>query len=163
MVIVDALRRCAINYSKKLAIKDEYGKHFPQGFSYTYQELFETVNRLANGLIGLGLRKGDRVAVQTGTGIGPFVSLLALIKAGMAMTPIDRTYMAEEITYQVQDSGARGFIVDADIYQTKIDGIRSRLTSGEYFIGIGKENPCPYDFDALIREGSPKEPQIKVQ
>ena len=53
VLIGDALRRCAINYSNKLAIKDEYGKHFPQGFSYTYQELFETVNRLANGLLTL--------------------------------------------------------------------------------------------------------------
>ena len=163
MLIGDALKRCAINYANKLAIKDEYGKHFPQGFSYTYKELFETVNRLANGFLALGLRKGDRVVVQTGTGMGHFVSLLALTKAGMAIAPIDRTYMADEITYQVQDSGARGFIVDADIYQAKIESIKSRLTSVEYFIGIGKENPCPYDFDMLVKEGAPTEPQVEVR
>ncbi len=163
MVIGDALRRCAENYSSKLAIKDQYGKHFPPGFSYTYRELSETVNRLANSFLSLGLRKGDRVAVQTGTGIGHFLSLLALTKVGMAIAPIDRTYMADEITYQIQDSGARGLIVDADIYQSKIELIRSRLTSVEYFIGIGEETPCPYDFDTLVKEGSPKEPQVEVQ
>lgn len=163
MIIGDALRRSAKNYSNKLALKDEYGKHFPQGFSYTYQKLFEAVNCLANSFLSLGLKRGDRIAVQTGTGIGHIFSLLALTKVGMAIVPIDRTYMADEITYQIQDSGSRGFIVDADIYQTKIKDIKSRFTSVEHFIGIGKEKPCPYDFDALIKEGSSNEPPIKVQ
>ncbi len=163
MVIGDALRRCAKNYSNRLAMKDEYGKHFPQGISYTYQELFETVNRLGNSLLSLGLKKGDRVAVQTGTGVGHIFSLLALTKVGMAIVPIDRAYMADEITYQIQNCGARGFIVDADIYQLKIEPIRSRLTSVEYFIGIGKENSCPYDFDTLIKKGIPEEPRVAVR
>ncbi len=161
MVIGDALRRCAKNYSNKLAIQDEYGKHFPQGFRYTYHELFETVNRLGNGLLSLGLKKGDRVAVQTGTGIGHIVSLLALAKVGMAIVPIDRTYMATEITYQIQDSGARGFVVDTDIYRSKIDPIKSTLTPVQYFIGIGQEKQCPYDFDMLIKNGSPEEPKVE--
>jgi acyl-CoA synthetase (AMP-forming)/AMP-acid ligase II len=96
--------------------------------------LFEAVNCLANSFLSLGLKRGDRIAVQTGTGIGHIFSLLALTKVGMAIVPIDRTYMADEITYQIQDSGSRGFIVDADIYQTKIKDIKSRFTSVEHFI-----------------------------
>ena len=163
MVIGDALRRCAQNYAAKLAIKDEYGKHFPAGCSYTYGELQQIANRLANSFIGLGLKKGDRVAVQTGTGIGYVVSLLALAKVGMIIAPIGRTYMQEEIAYQVRDSGARGFIADADIFEDKLKKIASELKSVEYFVGIGKAKPCDYDFDALIQQGSPAEPQIEVE
>lgn len=162
MLVGDALKRSAKNYPDKLAIRDEYGKHFPAGFSYTYKELSDTVNRLGNSLLSLGLKKGDRVAVQTGTGIGHFVSLLALTKVGMAITPIDRTFMADEITYQIQDSGASGFVVDADIYEEKIKPIRSGLDSVDYFIGIGGEKPCEHDFDALIEKGSPDEPGIDI-
>jgi hypothetical protein len=45
IVIRDALRRCAKNYSNRLAMKDEYGKHFPQSSS-CLPRIVETVNRL---------------------------------------------------------------------------------------------------------------------
>jgi long-chain acyl-CoA synthetase len=162
MVIGDGLRRCAQNYADKLAVKDEYGKHFAAGLSHTYSELSEKVNRLGNSLLDLGLKKGDRVAVQTGTGLGYVISLLALAKVGMIIAPIGRTYMEDEITYQIQDSGARGFIADTDIIEEKLKKIETKLKSVEYLIGIGEKRACDYDFDALIQEGSSGEPPIKV-
>lgn len=162
MIIGDALKRCARNYPDKLAVKDEYGKVFPRGFGYTYGELDIAVNRLAQSFLKLGLRPGDRVAVQTGTGIGHYLSLFALAKVGMAIAPIDRSFMPEEIAYQIEDSGARGFIVDGDIYLQKIRDIRSRLKNLEIFIGIGGEKPCEYDFETLVAEGNPDNPDIDV-
>lgn len=162
MVIGDALRRCAQNYADKLAVKDEYDKHFPAGFSYTYSELFESVNRLGNSLLDLGLKKGDRVAVQTGTGMGYVISLLTFAKVGMIIAPIGRTYTEDEIAYQIQDSGARGFIVDTDIVGDKLKKIKTKLKSVEFLIGIGEAKSCDYDFDALIQAGSSAEPQIEV-
>jgi acyl-CoA synthetase (AMP-forming)/AMP-acid ligase II len=162
MLIGDALRRCAQNYADKLAVKDEYGQYFPAGSSYTYGELFNCVNRLANSFLDLGLKKGDRVAVQTGSGLGYVVSLLALAKVGMIIAPIGRTFMEDEIAYQVNDSKARGFIADADIVEDKLRKIESQLKPVEHFISIGKKTPCDYDFDTLMREGSSQEPQIEV-
>ena len=163
MVIGDALRRCAINYSEKLALQDEYGKYFPERHRLTYSELFETINRLANSFLSIGLKKGDRVAVQTGTGAGYVVSLLALAKAGMIIAPIGTTHMPEEIIYQVKDSGARGFIIDTDIYLEKIEKLKSELKSVEYFITIGPEKSADYDFNTLIKEGSPEDLFADVQ
>lgn len=162
MIIGDALKRSARNYPDKLAIKDEYGKYFPAGFSYTYKELFETVNRLGNSLLSIGLKKGDRVAVQTGTGIGHIVSVLALARVGMAVAPIDRTFVGNEIEYQINDSGAAGFICDADLYAEKIEPIRPRLKSVKTFIGIGENSGCEYDFETLIKEGTSSEPDVVV-
>ena len=163
MVIGDALRRCANNYAAKLAVQDEYGMHYREGLSYTYAQLFETVNRLSNSFLSIGLKKGDRVAVQTGTGMGYIVSLLALAKAGMIIAPIGRTHMGGEITYQVQDSGAKGFVADADIFSEKIEKIKPKLKSIEYFITIGSEKPADFDFDTLIKEGIADEPAIEVR
>ncbi len=162
MVVGDELRRNFENYPDKLALKDMYGKHFPEGSSYTYRELYESANRLANSLIGLGLKKGDRVAVQTGTGVGHVLTLLAAAKAGLALTPIDRNNMADEISYLIGDSGARALIVDADIYTGKIQPIVDRLSTVDFFIGIGGEKPCAYDFESLVAQGSPDEPRVKV-
>ena len=129
MVIGDALRRCALNYPDKLAVRDYYGIHYSKGFSYTYNELFETVNRLANGFVSLGLEKGDRVAVQTGTGMGYVLSLLALTKAGMIIAPISRAFMREEIIYQIEDSGAKAFVVDDDIFEERVGKLTAELKS----------------------------------
>lgn len=162
MLIGDALLRSADNYPDKLAVRDDYGKHFPEKTAYTYRELNETVNRLANNLRSMGLKKGDRVAVQTGTGMGHILSLLALAKSGMAIAPIDRTFMSEEVAYQVLDSGARAFICDEDIYQQKIEPIRDRLKNVSFFIGIGAEGTCDYAFDDLISQGPMSEPEVFV-
>jgi acyl-CoA synthetase (AMP-forming)/AMP-acid ligase II len=163
MVIGDALRRCSINYSEKLAIRDFYGNHFQRGLSFTYGELFERVNRLANGFLSLGLQKGDRVAVQTNTGMGYVLALLALAKAGLIIAPISPSFMQEEIIYQIENSGARGFIVDTNIFTEKIQKIAVQLKSVAYFISIGKNKPCDYDLDSLLGEGSPDEPPVNVQ
>ena len=163
MVIGDALRRSCRNYPSKLALKDEYGKYFPAGTSYTYAELGGAVNRLANNLLQLGLQRGDRVSVQTGTGLGHVISLLALAKVGIAIAPIDRTYMPDEIAYQVNDAGSRGFIVDADIYRDKVAGILDRIPGVHCFVGIGEAGVCPYDFTTLITEGSADEPDVNVE
>lgn len=162
MVVGEEFRRNIENYPDKLAFKDMYGKHFPQGLSYTYRELGETVYRFANSLMGLGLKKGDRVAVQTGTSVGHVVTLLAVAQAGMAITPIDRTNMADEIAYLISDSGARALVVDEDIYDAKIKPIKDRLNSVDFFIGIGGAKTCTYDFETLIASGSPEPPDVEV-
>ncbi len=162
MVIGDALRRSAKNYPEKTAVRDEYGKYFPAGTCYSYRELNETVNRIGNSLLGLGLNHGDRVAVQTGTGLGHILSLLALAKVGMAIAPIDRTFLAEEILYQIIDSGARAFIVDADIYHKKVEPVLDRFDSVSFFIIIGDDAHEGIRFESLIQDGSPNEPNIPV-
>ena len=162
MVICDQLRRGVQNHPDKLAVKDMYGKVFPVGFSYTYRQVYDAVNRLANSLLAMGMKKGDRLAIQTGTGIGHVLTLLAAAKVGLALTPIDRTFMENEITYLIRDSGPRALVVDTDIFQTKIDPIRSRLDTIEYFIGLGKERVCPYHLETLIEEGVPGEPGVEV-
>ena len=163
MIIGNSLKRCAANYPDKVAVKDEYGKHFPQGFTYTYRELSEAANRLANSLLKIGLKPGDRVAVQTGTGIGHYLSLFALMRAGMAIAPIDRSFMPEEIAYQIKDGGARGFIVDSDIYREKIEAIRPGFDRLEYYITIGGNLPSGFGFETLVAEGASGEPGVDVR
>jgi len=163
MLIGQALKRCAVNYPNKLAIRDEYDKYFQGANSYTFGQLDLAVNRLANSLLGLGLRRGDRVMVQTGTGLGHALSLLALTRAGMAIAPLDRTYMGPEIVYQVNDSGARAFIADADIYQEKLAPLRKELPQVESFITIGQSLEGCRRFEDLLREGSEEDPAVAVE
>ncbi len=162
LVVGQAFARAAANYADKPALKDMYGKYFPEGTSFTYRELDAVTNRLANHLLELGLRRGDRVSLQTGTGTGHVVSLLALAKAGLATAPIDRTYVGDEIVYQVNDAGSRAYILDADIYRDKVLPLKEQLPSVEFYILIGEDSPGPWSFETLIKDGSDQYPAAEV-
>jgi long-chain acyl-CoA synthetase len=103
MIIGPALERVVKNFSDTLAVKDNYGKHFPEGSVLTYKELLHTSNRLENSLLEFGLQKGDRVAVQIGTGLGHYLTLIARARVGMSIDPIDRTFVSDEIIHQLND------------------------------------------------------------
>ena len=162
MVIGEALARAARNYAGKLALKDMYGKYFPAGYSLTFAELDTITNRLAHNLLKLGLVPGDRVTVQTGTGAGHVLSLLALAKAGLAIAPIDRTYVGEEITYQVNDAGSRAYIVDADIYAERVEPLRGELPQVERYIGIGDRVTGGLGLEDLMWDGPEGLPAVDI-
>lgn len=161
MVIGEALERVASNYGGKVAVRDEYGKYFPPGTSLTYRELAENANRLANSFLGLGLKPGDRVGVQTGTGIGHALCLAGLTKAGLAVVPIDRTFTADETMYQLVDSGARALVIDDDLYRDKLADVGGGLPV-DVVVGIGGEGASPHDLETLLHAGSPAEPDVSV-
>ena len=162
MLIGDALRRSSNVYPDKIAVIDKFGKYFPMDFKYNYRELYETVNRLANGLLSLGLTKGDRIAILSDSRMGYAVSYLASVKAGLVFSPINPALLQDEVAYLIQDSGARAFIVDADLFQKTIQGIRLRLNTVKYLIGMGEGHGCPYDWGTLIRDNPPTEPQVRL-
>lgn len=162
MVIGDAFRTNCRNYPLKLAVKDEYQKHYPPGTNYTYSELENAVDRLANSLLALGLRPGDRVSIQTGAGLAHVTSLLALVSVGMIATPIDRTFTSAEIDYQIEDAGVAACIVDEDIYQERLKGIADRASSPAW-IGVGEEGCCSYNLEDLIDQGSPTPPDVSIR
>ena len=63
--------------------------------------------RLANALLGLGLAKGDRVAVLAYNCLEWMEIYAATAKAGLIAVPINFRLMAPEIRYIAQDCGAR--------------------------------------------------------
>lgn len=162
MAIGDALRRVAENYRDKQAVRDEYGKYFPAGTTFTHRELAQAVNRVARGLLTRGLRPGDRVMIQTGTGLGHVVSLLAILKSGLVAAPIDRSYTPAEIAFQVRDAGARGFVLDADIYRERVAAIAAELPEVRVWVAIGEDGVCPDRLERLMAEGDAGEPPVRV-
>lgn len=94
--------------------------------SASYAQWHERASRLAQGLLGLGLVPGDRVALlayNTGEWLEIYV---ALARAGLVAVPVNFRLMGPEIAYIVQHSGARALIVQDDL-RAVIDGIRAEL------------------------------------
>ena len=101
----------------------------------TYGELNAQSNRIANGLLDLGVRKGDRIGVLSRNSDVYVAVYFALAKAGAIMVPVNFWYRSREIRYTLQQSGARGLI-----YQTRfvneVGGI-GVLAGLEWMLTIG--------------------------
>ena len=86
----DGLRRNAHKFPLKIAAKDRFR-------TVTYGDLNRRVNELANGLLALGVRKGDGVALSVGNRIEHLEIIFATAKIGALAIPLDVKWKALEI------------------------------------------------------------------
>lgn len=103
LLMGDGLRRSAGKFPLKIAAKDRYGQ-------ITYGELNGRVNQLAHGLLSIGLRKGDAVAVSVGNRIEHLEIIFAAAKIGALAIPLDIKWKALELA-SVLSAFEPGFIV----------------------------------------------------
>ena len=90
-----------------------------------YKELNEQVNRLANALIDLGVKKGDRVALLMPNCPQFVISYYAVLKAGGIVVAFNPLYSGREIEHQLNDCGAKVIILLSLFYKT-VAGLRER-------------------------------------
>ena len=73
----------------------------------TYSDLARDVNRLANGLKGLGLEKGDRVAIYMGMIPELPIAMLACARLGLVHSVVFGGFSAEALSSRIVDAEAR--------------------------------------------------------
>jgi len=150
------LKLNAKKYPDTVALKDSER-------SYTYPETNRRVNRLANGLMGLGLKKGDKVAVLLENSIEIIEAYLATAKSGLIIVPINFRLVGSEVEYIVNDSDARAFIVH-DEFTPVVDGIKSDLLNitPDRYIAVGQACDGYADYETIIADGPEGEPDVAV-
>ena len=82
--------------------------------SFTFRELHERCAKLAGALQGLGLKKGDRVAILAGNGHRYIETYVGVPAAGFVVVPLNTRHAEPELKYALEDSEARVLIVDRD-------------------------------------------------
>ncbi|KAI8817136.1 uncharacterized protein EV422DRAFT_255584 [Fimicolochytrium jonesii] len=84
------------------------------GATLTFDALRSAVRALAGGLLGnVRVKKGDVVAVFAPNDMDYSVAVFGTIRAGCAVTLINPSYTADEVAYQLKDSGAVALITIA--------------------------------------------------
>lgn len=79
---------------------------------YTYQDVMDVSARLANTLVDLGVKPGDRVAVQVPKSIEAMILYLATVRAGAVFLPLNTAYTANEIRYFLENAEPAVFVCD---------------------------------------------------
>ncbi len=84
---------------------------------YTYAELHAEVQRFANGLKALGIKKGDRVAVYMGMTPELAIAILACARIGAIHSVIFGGFAANAIADRVNDCGCVAIITQDTSYR----------------------------------------------
>jgi acyl-CoA synthetase (AMP-forming)/AMP-acid ligase II len=89
-----------------------------RGKTLTYQALEQHSNAFAAELIHRGLTDGVRIAYLGRNSDLYYPVLFGAIRAGTVLVPLNWRQSPAEIAFQLQDSGARWLLVDADLAET---------------------------------------------
>ncbi len=119
------------------ATPDTEAYRFPVGDrweSVSWRETGETVRTFAAGLLALGIRHEERVAIASSTRIEWLYADLAIACAGAATTTVYPSTGAEDVGFILLDSGSRIAFVEDDIQVDKLRGQRDRLPDLERVI-----------------------------
>src|SRR5919109_5415301 len=110
LLMSDGLRRNAWKFPVKIAAKDRFRE-------ITYADLNTRVNQLAHGLLSLGVRKGDAVAVSVGNRIEHLEIVFATAKIGALVIPVDVKWKALELASVVASLEAKFIVLEDDCVQ----------------------------------------------
>ena len=95
----------------------------------TFAEIKEQVDRLANGLQQLGLRKGDRIGAVGKNSLEFFLLYGAAAALGAIVVPINWRLSVEEALFNLNDCDPKILFVDSD-FQEMAQERKDKLPSG---------------------------------
>lgn len=82
--------------------------------TFTFRELHRRCRLLAGALKGLGLKKGDRVAILAGNKHSYIEAYVAVPAAGFVVVPLNTRHAEPELQYALEDSTTRVLLADRD-------------------------------------------------
>ncbi|WP_417606213.1 malonate--CoA ligase [Oceanimonas baumannii] len=88
----------------------------PEGKVYRYCDSMVLAQRLAGALSAAGIKKGDRVAVQTDKSPEAIMLYLACLQLGAVYLPLNTAYTDAEISYFLQDSEPTLYICRPEVF-----------------------------------------------
>lgn len=129
---------------------------------FTYTQLNERCNRIANALLDKGVKKGDRVAVVLMNCPEYVETFFAVAKIGAVVVPINWRLVPDELAFILKDSGATVLIYGED-FAEQIGNLHQRgsmETVVNHWICLGeKRDEFALDYNEITQNASSEEPE----
>src|SRR4051794_27435 len=134
-----------------------------QGVRFTWAELDAAVNRLALGLLALGLAKGDRVGVWSPNRYEWTFVQYATAKLGVILVNVNPAYRTSELEYALRQSACRVLVAAPEFkgadYGAMVEKVRDGLPALEHVILF--ESPA---WDALAAgDGGAEDAELRAR
>lgn len=136
----------------------------------TYREVNENSNKIANSLIEVGVKKGDKVCMIMANSVEFLYIWFALGKIGAVEVPINTALKGSLLRYIIENSEASVIVVDSDLVdrvvfiQDEIKKVKTVIVVPDYLDGKKQFSPnfTVKRFLDLIMGGSPETPKSEV-
>lgn len=130
------------------------------GRTWTWGEMEQRVAAMTAALRQLGLRKGDRILVQSRNNVQMFESCWVAFRLGCVWVPTNFRLTPPEVAYLGASSGARAMIVE-DVFRAHTDAVRAAASTLEHVIAIGHPRAGEHGYEEMVREhrGAAGEPE----
>ena len=119
----------------------------------TYQALGREIDRVRGGLAGVGVGKGDVVAIVSGNRVEWAAACYATYGLEAAFVPLYEQQRPEEWRFILGDCEAKVVIVGSSSAFERISAMQSELPALRHVVGIELPPADPRSFDALARAG----------
>jgi acyl-CoA synthetase (AMP-forming)/AMP-acid ligase II len=120
-----------------------------EGKRYTFSQLSERVNRLANGLLKLGVKKGDRVAFLQVNCNQCVETYFAVSKTGAIYLPLNFRAKEKELSYMLNTAEAT-ILLAGDRYLPLVNSIRPEIKSLKHVVSIESKQADMLYYEDII-------------
>jgi long-chain acyl-CoA synthetase len=129
----------------------------------TWGEFNQRINKVANGLMKLGLQKGEKVSLLMANRIEMLEILFGTVKAGGVVVPLSAMVPGDSLAMMIIDSDSKFLFVGPGLrkaigpYRTEFKNIGE-----ECFFSVGEEAKDWNPYERLLDESSGKDPEVKL-
>ncbi len=127
-----------------------------EGKRYTFSHVNERVNRLANALASLGIKKSDRVAIVQVNCNQYIEAYFATARIGGIFCPLNFRAKEEELTHMLNNAEAVAVFV-GERYLAMVNALKPKLTTVKHYISIDKKVDGMLFYDDLLAQSSADE------
>jgi len=120
ILIADGIRAAAFRTPEKIALTE--GDR-----PLSYRKLVERIDRVSNMAVGLGLRKGDHVAIQCRNRLEYLEIVAGISSVGVAVATVGPAAPGPELRFICEDSRARVLFVDQALAEQARDSVPSTV------------------------------------
>ncbi len=152
----DILKRSAIKHAQKTAVVEP-----GENLRLTYGELNNSANKFANALLGLNLKKGERVSTICANSTRFLISYMGTAKTNYIFNPINPGISLQDLAYILQHVETSVLIVDSvflgavkDVID-KVETIKHKIVIN--IAGAQENNNAFQEFDQFLEQGSDQE------
>jgi len=133
------------------------------GRRVTYGELLEQSERFAAALAGIGVGKGDRVALMLPNSFEYVISFFAAARLGAVVVQLNPLYAGRELEHILSDSGAKAIVVHEGGYP-RLCEVREGLPLERAIVAgeSGELEGSDLSFGDLLRSGAGSVPEAPV-
>ncbi len=152
LTIADHLQRAELVYPDRIGVIDEPDQPAAAWGELTYRRVAELARGQAAALDGLGVGRGERVAIVSHNAARLLVSFFGVGAWGRVLVPINFRLNAAEVGYIVEHSGASVLLVDPELEES-LSGVDAKHrfvigadTDGQLWpTAPGTPDPQPWD------------------